>query len=116
MVEEDMPLGLEMALVYRVTTSSDLPPDSDTSNGDNLLSVSSPGLYLEVERSVLAPRLLSFLVKAREGPILKTRNLLWVLEEMGRNGKVLGAALDQLRVHDGDCDAAESRLEKDKAD
>lgn len=36
--------------------------------------------------------------------------MLWVLKEMGRNGKDLAAALDRLRV--GDCDGTEPRLEK----
>ncbi|GLA57663.1 hypothetical protein AtubIFM55763_002155 [Aspergillus tubingensis] len=125
-VAEEMPLGLRMTLVYRV---SDEPPQGiSAEEGDGLLALadSQPstslsgtgsriGLYLQVERSVMAPRPLSMLVKTTDGPIVKTKNLLFVLDELG-NGKDLDAALDALNeLRDSD-DEGDEVLEKYKAD
>ncbi|EHA22331.1 hypothetical protein ASPNIDRAFT_45100 [Aspergillus niger ATCC 1015] len=122
-VEEEMPLGLRMTLVYRV---SDEPPQGiSAEEGDGLLALAdsqpstslSPsgsriGLYLEVERSVMAPRPLSMLVKTTEGPIVKTKNLLFVLDELG-NGRDLDAVLGALNDGLGESDdEGEGVLEK----
>ncbi|OJJ68640.1 hypothetical protein ASPBRDRAFT_308365 [Aspergillus brasiliensis CBS 101740] len=126
-VIEEMPLGLRMTLAYRV---SDEPPQGiSAEEGDGLLALAdsqpstslSPsgsrvGLYLEVERSVSAPRPLSMLVKTTEGPIVKTKNLLFVLDELGRNGKDLDAALAALTGLEESDDEGEDVLEKYKAD
>ncbi|GKZ23510.1 hypothetical protein AbraIFM66951_007610 [Aspergillus brasiliensis] len=126
-VIEEMPLGLRMTLVYRV---SDEPPQGiSAEEGDGLLALadsqpstslsgsgSRVGLYLEVERSVSAPRPLSMLVKTTEGPIVKTKNLLFVLDELGRNGKDLDAALAALTGLGESDDEGEDVLEKYKAD
>ncbi|CAK42987.1 hypothetical protein M747DRAFT_351024 [Aspergillus niger ATCC 13496] len=126
-VEEEMPLGLRMTLVYRV---SDEPPQGiSAEEGDGLLALAdsqpstslSPsgsriGLYLEVERSVMAPRPLSMLVKTTEGPVVKTKNLLFVLDELG-NGRDLDAVLGALNDGLGESDdEGEGVLEKYKAD
>ncbi|PYH54844.1 uncharacterized protein BO96DRAFT_424449 [Aspergillus niger CBS 101883] len=122
-VEEEMPLGLRMTLVYRV---SDEPPQGiSAEEGDGLpaLADSQPstslspsgsriGLYLEVERSVMAPRPLSMLVKTTEGPVVKTKNLLFVLDELG-NGRDLDAVLGALNDGLGESDdEGEGVLEK----
>lgn len=126
-VEEEMPLGLRMTLVYRV---SDEPPQGiSAEEGDGLLALAdsqpstslSPsgsriGLYLEVERSVMAPRPLSMLVKTTEGPVVKTKNLLFVLDELG-NGRDLDAVLCALNDGLGESDdEGDGVLEKYKAD
>ncbi|GFN20356.1 homoserine O-acetyltransferase [Aspergillus tubingensis] len=125
-VAEEMPLGLRMTLVYRV---SDEPPQGiSAEEGDGLLALadSQPstslsgtgsriGMYLQVERSVIAPRPLSMLVKTTDGPIVKTKNLLFVLDELG-NGKELDAALDALNELRGSDDEGDEVLEKYKAD
>ncbi|RYP27601.1 hypothetical protein DL767_007606 [Monosporascus sp. MG133] len=114
--EEEMPLGLKMTVVYRVT---DCPPgtwskDSDASS-DALLSLSESRLCLEEERSVAAPRPLSMLVNLKDGPIVKTQNLVRVLNEFGRNGKDLVSALASLQVSTADHSDTDE-LEKPKAD
>lgn len=112
-VQEDMPLGIKMTLVYRLCNR---PVETEAANSDPPLSGLSSGLYLEEQRSVLAPRPFSFLVKVEDRLILKTRNLLCVLEEFGRNGRDLGAALGFLSGRPGDCSALVASLEKNKAD
>lgn len=107
-LEETMPLGLELRLVHRVI--SDLPSGSDVS--DSLLSTPS-SLYLEVERSVTAPKPLSIIVQVTEGLICKTMNLTHVLDEMARNGKDFTTAIHQLYVQDGG-DSPETVSRKDK--
>ncbi|PWY73406.1 hypothetical protein BO83DRAFT_398825 [Aspergillus eucalypticola CBS 122712] len=125
-VAEEMPLGLRMTLVYRI---SDEPPQGiSAEEGDGLLALadSQPstslsgtgsriGLYVQVERSVMAPRPLSMLVKMTDGPIVKTKNLLFVLDELG-NGKELDAALDALNELGESDDEGDEVLEKYKAD
>ncbi|PYH64418.1 uncharacterized protein BO88DRAFT_429486 [Aspergillus vadensis CBS 113365] len=125
-VAEEMPLGLRMTLIYRV---SDEPPQGiSAEEGDGLLALadSQPstslsdtgsriGLYLEVERSVMAPRPLSMLVKTTDGPIVKTKNLLFVLDELG-NGKEVDAALDALNELGESDDEGDEVLEKYKVD
>lgn len=106
---EDMPLGLKMTVAYRVISGEDIP--SESPNENDVLEATPNGLYLEVERSVQSPRPLSLLVRVKDGPIQKTRDLLWVLDEMGRNGKNLAAALGALRIRDDGTDRG-----KDKAD
>lgn len=105
-----MPLGLELRLVHRVI--SDLPSGSDVS--DSLLSTPS-SLYLEVERSVTAPKPLSIIVHVTEGLICKTENVIYVLDEMARNGKDLTMALHQLCVRNSG-DSPEIVSKKDKSD
>ncbi|RYO89738.1 hypothetical protein DL764_008541 [Monosporascus ibericus] len=114
--EEDMPLGLKVTVVYRV---ANCPPgtwsnDSDASS-DRLLSLSESRLCLEEERSVVGPRPLLILTNLKEGPIVKTRNLMWVLDEFARNGKDLVSALGSLQLSTADPNDADE-LEKPKAD
>ena len=111
-LEESMPLGIELGIVHRVI--SDLPPGSEALDSLQQISTSS-SLYLEVERSVTAPKPLSIIVQVTEGLVCKTKNLVWVLDEMGRNGKDLTAALQQLRVRDGG-DSPEIELRKNKTE
>lgn len=106
-----MLLGIKMTLVYRLC---DCPAEIEAVNSNQLLSGLSSGLYLEVERSVLVPRPLSFLVKVEDRLILETRNLLRVLEELRRNGRDLEAALGWLSGRTADCYASEASLEKNK--
>ncbi|KAL4809156.1 hypothetical protein BDV18DRAFT_158087 [Aspergillus unguis] len=95
-VKEDIPLGLEVSVIYRVSTRDEILERDNSTNEDSLAETSVSDLYLEVERSVQAPRPLSFLVKMKDGPVLKTRNLLFVLEEMGRNGGDVEGAVERL--------------------
>lgn len=110
-LEESMPLGIELGIVHRMI--SDLPPGSEALNSPS--STSCSGLYLEVERSVTAPKPLSIIVQVTEGLVCKTKNIVWVLDEMGRNGKDLTAALQQLRVRDSG-DSPEIELRKNKTE
>lgn len=111
MVQEDMPLGIKMTLVYRLC---DRPVEIEGADNDQLLPGLLPVLYSEVEKSVLAPRPLSLLVKAEDRLILQTRNLLGVLVELGRNGRDLGAALGWL--DDGDYCASGATIQQKEVD
>ncbi|RHZ65997.1 uncharacterized protein CDV56_109429 [Aspergillus thermomutatus] len=102
--EEEMPLGLKMTIVYRVADMQDQPREKDFPASAGPTSLAESRLYVVEERSVAAPRPLSMLVKVKEGPIEKTPHLVWLLNELGRNGKNMTEALTGLRGLAGDLD------------
>ncbi|RHZ49666.1 hypothetical protein CDV55_101478 [Aspergillus turcosus] len=109
--EEEMPLGLKMAIYYRV---ADIQDQNAQASAHPTLSNESH-LHLVEERSVVAPRPLSMLVKVKEGPIEKTRHLIWLLNELGRNGKNMAEALAGLRASAEGLDGVDGQA-KPKAD
>ncbi|RLL93411.1 hypothetical protein CFD26_100911 [Aspergillus turcosus] len=109
--EEEMPLGLKMAIYYKVVNIQD--QNAQASAHPTLSNESH--LHLVEERSVVAPRPLSMLVKVKEGPIEKTRHLIWLLNELGRNGKNMAEALAGLRASAEGLDGVDGQA-KPKAD
>lgn len=113
--EEEMPLGLKMAIYYKVSDVQDQNWEKDSQASARPTSPADAGLYLVEERSVVAPRPLSMLVKVKEGPIEKTRHLVWLLKELGRNGNNTTEALTGLRACAEELDGMDG-LRKSKAD
>ncbi|KAJ9358776.1 hypothetical protein C8Q69DRAFT_527250 [Paecilomyces variotii] len=112
--EEEMPLGLKMAIYYRIADVQDQNWEKDTQASARPI-LSDESLCLVEERSVMAPRPLSMFVKVKEGPIEKSHHLVWLLNELGRNGKNMTEALTGLRASTADLDGMEG-LAKNKAD
>jgi hypothetical protein len=108
--EEEMPLGLKMTIIYKVADVQDQDREKDTQVSARSTSLAESRLYVVQERSVAAPRPLSMLVNMKEGPIEKTRRLVWLLNELGRNGKDSAQALAGLRA------SAADDMGKSKAD
>lgn len=112
--QEEMPLGLKMAIYYKVVDVQDQDQKA-TQASTRPTSSADAGLYLVEERSVAAPRPLSMIVKVKEGPIEKTRHLVWLLNELGWNGKNMAEALAGLRASAKDLDGMNGQA-KPKAD
>lgn len=109
---EDMPLGLQFTVTYRIVGRQDIARD-DTVGAESTSSLLGSAIpapdclfYLEEERTVLAPKPLSSIVSLKDGPVMKTQNLVRVLEELGQNGKDMTSALGSLKPttekHKGD--------------
>lgn len=107
-----MPLGLLFTVTYRIVDSQDIARD-DTVGAESTSSLLSSAIpapdclfYLEEERTVLAPKPLSSIVNLKDGPVMKTQNLVRALEELGQNGKDVTSALASLtsttEKHKGD--------------
>jgi hypothetical protein len=110
--EEEMPLGLKMTIIYKVADVQDQDRQKDTQVSARPTSLAESRVYLVEERSVAAPRPLSMLVNVKDGPIEKTRRLVWLLNELGRNGKDSAQALAGLRASAADL----HDIRKSKAD
>ncbi|ODM20525.1 hypothetical protein SI65_03578 [Aspergillus cristatus] len=107
---ENMPLGLQFTVTYRIVTSQEnsrkentgktepVEAESTFSLLNSTTSPTEPRLHLEEERSVLAPKPLSKVLNMSEGPIVKTQNLVMVLEEVARNGMDIASALGSLKA------------------
>jgi hypothetical protein len=108
--EEEMPLGLKMTIIYKVADVQDQDREKNTQVSARSTSLAESRLYVVQERSVAAPRPLSILVNVKEGPIEKTHRLVWLLTELGRNGKDSAQALAGLRA------SAADDMGKSKAD
>lgn len=109
---EDMLLGLVFTVTYRIVDSQDIAR-GDTVGAESTSSLLSSAIpapdclfYLEEERAVIAPKPLSSIVNLKDGPVMKTQNLVRVLEELGQNGKDVTSALASLtpttEKHKGD--------------
>jgi hypothetical protein len=112
--EEEMPLGLKMAIYYKIVDVQGQNRAKDTQASARPIP-SDESLCVVEERSVMAPRPFSMFVKVKEGPIEKSRHLVWLLNELGRNGKNITEALTSLRASAADLGGMEG-LAKNKAD
>lgn len=94
---EEMPLGFVATVTYTVSRAD---ADATTSEAEpNLLkpgTLSDSKLYLEEERTIRALKPILGWINFNDGPILKTRNLARLLEEISRNGNDIGSALASL--------------------
>ncbi|KAF5857186.1 hypothetical protein ETB97_006178 [Aspergillus alliaceus] len=121
---EETILGLRFTVTYRIIDSRYNPEQKiihdifQTESTSSLINSTTlpleTRLYLEEERSLTAPKPLSSLMKMKDGPIVKTRNLLFFLEEMSRNGADMASTIASLK--DSVTVARERRQEKTKED
>jgi hypothetical protein len=105
---EETFLGLRFTVTYRIIDSRYNPAQIiihdifQTESTSSLINSTTlpleTRLYLEEERSLTAPKPLSSLMKMKDGPIVKTRNLLFFLEEMSRNGADMASAIASLKA------------------
>ncbi|QKX61541.1 uncharacterized protein TRUGW13939_08693 [Talaromyces rugulosus] len=114
--KEEMPLGFQITVKYRVvhgqTTAGQnegkaddilntVQPSSVINNSSNMatsISMLDPSrLYLEEERSITALKPISKLLKYKEGPTVKTQNLLRAFEDLARNTGDMASALNRLK-------------------
>ncbi|KAF2137422.1 uncharacterized protein K452DRAFT_291664 [Aplosporella prunicola CBS 121167] len=124
---EELPLGITITVTYTVTTrdGDDAEEKSTNSTDDTLTGIAKSGLdrvSLREERTVAAFRPVMPLVKCKDEVTVKTRNLLRVMEAVGKGEDVevaveglgeggLGGACDGASSADGDVGAEKCKAE-----
>jgi hypothetical protein len=130
--KEEMPLGFQITVKYRVVNGQATADQNEGKADDILDTVQSSSflnnsnmatsismldpfrLYMEEQRFVTALRPISKLLKYKEGPTVKTQNLLRVFEDLGRNTGDIASALNRLK--DSVTTKSTPSLEKTKED
>ena len=103
---EEMPLGLKASIAY-VVVGRDQLLEEQGGNREGIEEASTLAphvqaakqqLFLIEENTVTALKPAMSLLKWKDGPTLKTKNLLRVLESLGRNGMDVLSALADLNT------------------
>lgn len=98
---EEMPLGFKASIAYVVVSREQGGNREGIEEASTLaphVQAAKQQLFLTEENTVTALKPAMSLLKWKDGPTLKTKNLLRVLESLGRNGMDVLSALADLNT------------------